>query len=112
MIPLCADESCHISADLDRLHPYYDAVNIKLDKTGGLTEAWALYEKARAMGFKIMFGCMVCTSQSIYPALSLAIHADFVDLDGPTWLAQDRDDGLIIRDGKITPPQRGIWGGA
>lgn len=111
-IPLCADESCHTSADLERLSPCYDAVNIKLDKTGGLTEAWALYEKARGMGFKIMFGCMVSTSRSIYPALPIAGLADFVDLDGPTWLEKDRDNGLIFDVGKITPPQRGVRGGA
>lgn len=110
-IPLCADESCHSSVDIDRLKDRYRAVNIKLDKSGGLSEAIHTYEVARAADMTVMLGCMVGTSLAMMPLLGLAPQADFVDLDGPTWLKRDRDNGLIFNDGKVTPPQRGIWGG-
>lgn len=108
-VPLCADESAHTRADLARVARRYQAVNIKLDKTGGLTEALAMEAGARAAGLKIMVGCMVCTSLAILPALVLAERADFVDLDGPWWLQQDRADAVRIERGMLTPPASG-WG--
>ena len=109
-IPVCADESCHTTADLPRLKNRYDAINIKLDKTGGLTEALQLYQRARENNFKILIGCMVCTSLSIAPGRLLASHADWVDLDGPLLLARDRDHGLPYRNGRIGMPGRELWG--
>src|SRR6202022_3049845 len=91
-IPVCADESCHTTADLPRLTNRYEVLNVKLDKTGGLTEALLLSERAREDGFKLLIGCMVCTSLGIAPARLLASTADYVDLDGPLLLARDRDD--------------------
>ena len=96
-IPVCADESCHTTADLSRLKNRYEAINIKLDKTGGLTEALRLYQHARENHFKTLIGCMVCTSLSIAPARLLASNADWVDLDGPLLLTRDRDHGLRYR---------------
>ena len=109
-IPVCADESCHTTADLPRLKNGYEAVNIKLDKTGGLTEALELYERARENDFKILIGCMVCTSLSIAPARILASNAEWVDLDGPLLLARDRDYGLHYQNGKIGMPVSELWG--
>jgi L-Ala-D/L-Glu epimerase len=109
-IPVCADESCHTTADLPRLKNRYEAINIKLDKTGGLTEALQLYQRARENNFKILIGCMVCTSLSIAPARLLAGNADWVDLDGPLLLARDRDHGLQYRNGRIGVPARELWG--
>jgi L-Ala-D/L-Glu epimerase / N-acetyl-D-glutamate racemase len=109
-IPICADESCHTSADLPRLVNRYEAINVKLDKTGGLTEALLLTERARERGFKILIGCMVCTSLGIAPARLLACAADYVDLDGPLLLAGDRHHGLSYRGGKIGIPLRELWG--
>ena len=103
-VPVAADESCHDRAGLARLQGLYDVVNIKLDKTGGLTEALALKQAARAAGFGVMIGCMVGSSRAIAPALVLAGDADFVDLDGPLWLAQDIVPGLVFERGMITPP--------
>jgi len=108
-IPICADESVHVSADLERVAGCYQAVNIKLDKAGGLTEALAMRRQAREMGFMVMVGCMVSTSLSIAPALLLAEDAAFVDLDGPWWLTCDRDDAMRYEDGRVFPP-RGGWG--
>jgi L-alanine-DL-glutamate epimerase-like enolase superfamily enzyme len=111
-VPLCADESCHTSGDLDRLAGRYAVVNVKLDKTGGLTEALQLIVAARAQGFGIMTGCMVCTSLGVAPAFHIAALADFVDLDGPLWLSQDRDGGARMRaDGLLAPPEPALWGG-
>jgi L-alanine-DL-glutamate epimerase-like enolase superfamily enzyme len=111
-VPLCADESCHTSDDLDRLANRYALVNVKLDKTGGLTEATRLIEQARARGFGVMVGCMVCTSLGIAPAFRIAAQADFVDLDGPLWLSADRSGGANMRpDGLLAPPQPVLWGG-
>src|SRR6201999_2583042 len=93
-LAVCADESVHDRRSLEGLRDRYDAVNIKLDKTGGLTEALALADAAQALGFDIMVGCMVATSLSMAPAMLLTPQARFVDLDGPLLLAQDRDDGL------------------
>lgn len=112
LVPICADESCHTTEDLDRLAGLYQVVNIKLDKTGGLTEALRLRRAARERGFGVMIGCMVCSSLAIAPALHLTQGADFIDLDGPLWLAQDREGGARISDGRLTPPDPGFWGGA
>lgn len=111
-IPLAADESCHTSADVERLKDLYDMVNIKLDKTGGLTEALKLAEAARAAGLEIMVGCMVGTSLSMAPAMMLATQTYFVDLDAPTLLAEDREYALSVWDGKMTPLDPRLWGGA
>ena len=109
-VPVCADESVHDRASLDALAARYDAVNIKLDKTGGLTEALRVAERARALGLKIMVGCMVATSLAMAPALLLAQDADFVDLDGPLLLARDRAPGLTYDGGMVFPPQPELWG--
>jgi L-alanine-DL-glutamate epimerase-like enolase superfamily enzyme len=109
-VPICADEACHTSADLPRLRDRYQAINIKLDKTGGLTEAWRLLHAARASGFRIMVGCMVGSSLGIAPALEIAREAEFVDLDGPLWLQDDHPHGVTLRDGNLLPPQPGFWG--
>lgn len=106
-VPLCADESCHTRADLPRLG-YFDAVNIKLDKAGGLTEALALAQAARAQGFRIMVGCMLATSLGIAPAALVAQGADWIDLDGALLLAEDREGGLALRDGLLQPGS--LWG--
>ena len=110
LVPVCADESCHTSADLPRLKNRYEAINVKLDKTGGLTEALRLRENARQSGFKLLIGCMVCTSLGIAPARLLASAANYVDLDGPLLLVRDRDHGLAYRNGKIEMPSRELWG--
>src|SRR6266487_547528 len=109
-VPVCADESCHTSADLSRLTNRYEVLNIKLDKTGGLTEALLLSERAREAGFKLLIGCMVCTSLGIAPARLLASTADYVDLDGPLLLAGDRHYKLCYQHGKIGIPPRELWG--
>ena len=109
-VPVCADESCHTSADLPRLTNRYEVINVKLDKTGGLTEALLLIERARENGFKLLIGCMVCTSLGIAPARLLASGADYVDLDGPLLLAGDRHHGLSYQGGKIGIPPRELWG--
>jgi L-alanine-DL-glutamate epimerase-like enolase superfamily enzyme len=109
-IPICADESCHIRADLDGLVGKYDAVNIKLDKAGGLTEALALAEAAAARGFKIMVGCMIGTSLAIAPAILVAQRAQFVDLDAPLLLASDRVPGLRYDGSTLYPPEPALWG--
>src|SRR5438270_9832344 len=109
-IPICADESCHTGADLPRLKNLCQVINVKLDKTGGLTEALRLCEQARAAGFKLFIGCMVGTSLSMAPARVLASAADYVDLDGPMLVARDRDHGLFYQNGKIGIPPRELWG--
>jgi L-alanine-DL-glutamate epimerase-like enolase superfamily enzyme len=109
-IPVCADESCHTTADLTRLTNRYEVINVKLDKTGGLTEALLLAKSARQSGFKLLIGCMVCTSLGIAPARLLASSADYVDLDGPLLIAHDRDHGLTYDNGKIGIPSRELWG--
>lgn len=109
-VPICADESCHVAGDLPRLAGLYQAVNIKLDKAGGLTAALDLHAAARAQGFKVMVGCMVCSSLGIAPALHLARNADWVDLDGPMWLMADRPRGVRFANGRLTPPAPGFWG--
>ena len=109
-IPICADESLHDRHDLERLKSRYDIINIKLDKTGGLTEALLLKQAAREAGFGVFVGSMVATSLSIAPALLLAQDVDFVDLDGPLLLEQDRAPGLAFEGAKISPPERQLWG--
>jgi L-Ala-D/L-Glu epimerase len=109
-IPVCADESCHTTADLPGLKKRYEVVNIKLDKTGGLTEALLLADGARRAGFKLLIGCMVCTSLGIAPARLLAGAADWIDLDGALLLRRDREDGLAYGNGKIGLPSRQLWG--
>lgn len=109
-IPVCADESCHTIKDLERLSGRYDAVNIKLDKAGGLTAARDLVSGAREAGFRIMVGSMVATSLAVAPALLIAGNADWVDLDGPLLLARDREPRLTITDGTISPADPTLWG--
>jgi len=109
-IPICADESCHVAADLDRLVGKYDAVNIKLDKTGGLTEALGLAAAAREHGFAIMVGCMIGTSLAMAPAMLVAQQASVVDLDGPLLLAADRNQGLRYEGSLVYPPEPRLWG--
>ena len=109
-LAVCADESVHDRASLEGLRERYDAVNIKLDKTGGLTEALAMADAARAQGFEIMVGCMVATSLAMAPAMLLARQARFVDLDGPLLLARDRDGGLRYDGSLIYPPDAALWG--
>jgi L-Ala-D/L-Glu epimerase / N-acetyl-D-glutamate racemase len=109
-VPVCADESCHTRADLPRLTNRYEVLNVKLDKTGGLTEALLLTERAREAGFKLLMGCMVCTSLGIAPARLLASLTDYVDLDGPLLLAGDRHHGLQYQNGRIGTPPRQLWG--
>ena len=111
-VPICADESLHIATDLDTLVGRYAYVNVKLDKTGGLTEALALVDAARTRGFGLMIGCMVCSSLGIAPALLIAGEAAFVDLDGPLWLSADRDGGVVDRGGILSPPAPDFWGTA
>jgi L-alanine-DL-glutamate epimerase-like enolase superfamily enzyme len=109
-VPVCADESAHTASGLEALRERYDAVNIKLDKAGGLTEALAMAREARRLGFKIMVGSMVATSLSMAPAFLVAQGADWVDLDGPLLLARDRVPGVSMVDGRIAPPPRDLWG--
>lgn len=109
-VPVCADESCHDRASLPSLVGKYDAVNIKLDKAGGLTEALALRQAARDAGLHVMVGCMVATSLSMAPAVLLAQGADWVDLDGPLLLAGDRPKGLLYDQVGVHPPERETWG--
>jgi L-Ala-D/L-Glu epimerase len=109
-LPVCADESCHDRASLPALRGKYDLVNIKLDKTGGLTEALALRHDAMAQGFGVMIGCMVGTSLGMAPATLLTGGAAFVDLDGPLLLAEDRAHPLVYDDQGIHPPTADLWG--
>ncbi len=110
IVPICADESIHDRAGLEDLRARYDAINVKLDKTGGLTEALALVRLAEGLGFGLMIGCMVASSLAMAPALLLTAHARFVDLDGPLLLARDRPDGLVYEGSLIHPPACKLWG--
>lgn len=111
LVPTCADESCHVTADLERLASRYQMVNIKLDKTGGLTEALDLLAGARARGLGVMVGCMISTSLAISAAFRVAVQADCADLDGPLWLAEDRSGGIHMGEhGLMYPPEPGFWG--
>ncbi len=109
-VPLCGDESLHTRAELAACARRYSAVNIKLDKAGGLTEALALAAEARALGLEIMAGCMVATSLAMAPALLIAQGAAFVDLDGPLLLSRDREPGLNYLGSLIEPPPAELWG--
>lgn len=109
-VPICADESVHVAEDLDVIARRYQVVNVKLDKSGGLTEALALAHAARARGLGLMTGCMISSSLSIAPALHVARMSDFVDLDGPIWLREDRPGGVRDEGGYMIPPQKGFWG--
>lgn len=109
-IPVCADESCHTRADLDRLEGRYPMINVKLDKTGGLTEALALVQEARARGFRVMIGCMVGSSLAMAPAFLLTPLADYVDLDGPLLIARDFEPRLRYDDTLVHPPEPRLWG--
>lgn len=109
-VPICADESVHTVADLGSVAARYQAINVKLDKTGGLTAALELAKAARARGMGLMSGCMVCSSLGIAPALHIARMADWADLDGPLWLAEDRPGGVRETNGVMTPPVDGFWG--
>ena len=109
-IPVCADESCRHIGDLKELSKYYDVVNIKLDKTGGLTEALKLLQEARELNLGVMVGCMVATSLAIAPGIVLAQDADFIDLDGHLILDKDRIPGLLTKDHHLLPPSPALWG--
>jgi len=110
LLPVCADESCHDRESLGKLIGKYDAVNIKLDKTGGLTEALLLKQEAAAAGFGIMVGCMLGTSLAMAPAFLVAQDARYVDLDGPLLLAKDRE-AFIHYDGSLMEPSSAsLWG--
>ena len=110
-VPICADEAVHVAADLDQIALRYQGVNVKLDKTGGLTAALDLAHAARARGLILMTGCMVSSSLSIAPAFHVAALSDFVDLDGPLWLREDRPGGVHDEGGVLVPPAAGFWGG-
>ena len=109
-VPVCADESVHSTIDLQGICGRYDYVNVKLDKTGGLTEGVAFVREARRLGFGVMVGCMVGTSLAMAPAVLLAQTADLVDLDGPLLLARDRPNGLVYGPSLVSPPDRTLWG--
>lgn len=109
-LPVCADESVHDAASLPGLIGKYDVVNLKLDKTGGLTEALRARDEARRLGLKVMVGCMISTSLSMAPAVLLAQGADWSDLDGPTDMAQDRDHPVTYDDRHIHPALPQLWG--
>lgn len=109
-VPVCADESCHDRESLPGLKGKYDVVNIKLDKTGGLTEALALRKAALAEGYEVMVGCMVGSSLAMAPATLVAQGAKVTDLDGPLLLAEDRDTPLLFDDAGVHPPKAALWG--
>ena len=109
-VPICADESVHDRKDIEGLRDRYDAINIKLDKTGGLTEALAVASEAERLGFSLMVGCMVGSSLSMAPAMLLTPRARFVDLDGPLLLAEDREHGLRYDGSVVYPPTPALWG--
>jgi L-alanine-DL-glutamate epimerase-like enolase superfamily enzyme len=109
-IPVCADESAHHRAGLAALAGRYDAVNVKLDKAGGLTEALAMADEAERLWLGLMVGCMVATSLSMAPAVLVAQRARVVDLDGALLLAKDRPDGLRYEGSLVHPPTPALWG--
>ena len=109
-IPLCADESFHLGSDLERLINRYEVFNIKLDKSGGLTEAISLAQQIHSVGKKIMIGSMMATSYSLSPALLLAHYASYVDLDSSIWLLEDHPNGVKFIDGVLYPADRSFWG--
>ncbi len=109
-VPLCADESFHTRADFGKVEGRYDFINIKLDKTGGLTEALAVAEEAKRRGFRIMTGCMVGSSLAMAPATLVAAQSEIVDIDGPLLMAKDRENGLTYRGSLVEPPSAKLWG--
>lgn len=109
-VPICADESVHLTSDLASLKDRYDAINIKLDKTGGLTEALIMKREAERLGYTIMVGCMLGTSLGMAPAILLAQDTAYADLDGPLLLARDRVPGLVYDGSLVHPPQTSLWG--
>jgi L-alanine-DL-glutamate epimerase-like enolase superfamily enzyme len=109
-VPVCADESCHDRGSLPSLKGKYDVVNIKLDKTGGLTEALALRAEALAQGYDVMVGCMVGSSLAMAPAILVAQGMPYVDLDGPLLLAEDRNGPLKFDAAGVHPPLPALWG--
>jgi L-alanine-DL-glutamate epimerase-like enolase superfamily enzyme len=109
-VRLCADELVHVTADLGKAHGRFDVINIKLDKTGGLTAALRLAEAARALGFDLMVGCMGGSSLAMAPATVLAQQCAFIDLDAPLLLAEDLPEGLTHAGGAFEPPRRELWG--
>jgi L-Ala-D/L-Glu epimerase / N-acetyl-D-glutamate racemase len=109
-VPVCADEACHTVADLDRLAGKYEAINIKLDKTGGLTAALELAKAGRDRGFTVMVGCLIGTSLAMAPAMLVAQQASVVDLDAPLLLAADRNQGLRYEGSLVHPPEPSLWG--
>lgn len=111
-IPIAADESAHVAGDVALLARKYQVLNVKLDKTGGLTGALALADAAAAAGLGVMTGCMICSSLSIAPALIIAARSGFVDLDGPLWLSADRLGGVRGHNGVLSVPEPGFWGTA
>nr|CAD6414180.1 dipeptide epimerase [Rhizobium sp. Q54] len=110
LVPVCADESVHATDDLGALRNRYDAVNIKLDKTGGLTEALRMKAEAKRLGFQVMVGCMVGTSLAMAPAALLAQDVEYADLDGPLLLARDREPALRYEGSTLFPPPSELWG--
>ncbi|WP_343611651.1 N-acetyl-D-Glu racemase DgcA [Novosphingobium sp.] len=110
LVPICADEACHTTEDLPALVGRYQVVNIKLDKTGGLTEALTMLRDARAMGFGVMTGCMTASSLSIAPAMLIGAQSDFADLDGAMLMVEDRPGAMPLRDGQLWPAAEGFWG--
>ncbi|GAB5458485.1 MAG: hypothetical protein Hens3KO_15150 [Henriciella sp.] len=109
-IAICADESVHTASNIQALAKKYDAINIKLDKAGGLTEALKMLDEGRRCGLGVMIGCMVAGSLSMAPALLLGASADLIDLDGPLWLAEDIANGLIYANGSVSPSRSELWG--
>jgi L-alanine-DL-glutamate epimerase-like enolase superfamily enzyme len=109
-VPICADESCHTIEDLDHIIGRYDAINVKLDKAGGLTAALDLIDAARRADLRVMVGCMVASSLAIAPAVLLAQDADWVDLDAPLLLKRDRQPGLRFDGSVLYPPNVSLWG--
>ncbi len=112
LLPICADEAVHVAEDLEVIAGRYQVVNVKLDKSGGLTAALDLAHAARSRGLGLMTGCMVSSSLSIAPAFHVARMSDFVDLDGPIWLREDRPGGVRDEGGMMVPAQPGFWGGS
>lgn len=109
-VAVCADESVHTTGDIQDLARMYDAINVKLDKAGGLTEALAMVREARKAGLGVMVGCMVAGSISMAPAMLLGMLADAIDLDGPLWLSKDVEHGLRYEGGLVHPPTPALWG--
>ncbi|MCH8489538.1 MAG: dipeptide epimerase [Oceanicaulis sp.] len=110
-LPLCGDESCQSMAELEAAARRYDIINIKLDKCGGLTHALEMRARLRALGKGVFVGCMICGVRAIAPALIVAQDADFVDVDGPVWLAEDIAPMALDEAGRLTPVPPGVWGG-